>query len=120
MPRKDITVAQDETFASGLCRVSMDSDSNFIILEQLAQARDPTTWNDLLAPTLAPLNCQVMQSTSDEAPGLLAYVEHYLEAHHPGDQVLVPVQDCMMVSPFGWIAPTAYLQQHQLIAGTER
>jgi hypothetical protein len=25
---------------------------------------------------LAQLNCQVMQSTSDEVPGLLAYVEH--------------------------------------------
>jgi len=38
-----------------------------------------------MAPALAQLNCQVMQSTSDEAPGLLAYVEHYLEAHHSPD-----------------------------------
>ena len=30
-------------------------------------------------------NGQVIQSTSDEAPGLLAYVEHYLEAHHSPD-----------------------------------
>src|SRR5207245_5539185 len=30
-------------------------------------------------------NCRVIQSTSDEAPGLLAYVEHYLEAHHSPD-----------------------------------
>ena len=34
---------------------------------------------------LAGLNCQVMQSTSDEAPGLLAYVEHHLGAHHSPD-----------------------------------
>jgi hypothetical protein len=27
----------------------------------------------------------VLQATSDEAPGLLAYVEHYLEAHHAPD-----------------------------------
>jgi hypothetical protein len=40
--------------------------SNFIILEQLAQARDPGTWNDLMAPALAPLNCEIIQSTSDE------------------------------------------------------
>jgi hypothetical protein len=38
-----------------------------------------------MAPALAPLNCRVIQSTSDEAPGLLAYVEHYLEAHHSPD-----------------------------------
>jgi Family of unknown function (DUF6399) len=85
MPRKDLTVTQDETFTGGLCLVTMDPESNFIILEQLAQARDQTTWDDLMAPALAQLNCRVMQSTSDEAPGLLAYVEHYLEAHHSPD-----------------------------------
>ncbi len=85
MPHKAITVTQDETFTGGLCLVTMDPESNFIILEQLAQARDQTTWNDLMAPALAQLNCEVIQSTSDEAPGLLAYVEHYLEAHHSPD-----------------------------------
>jgi hypothetical protein len=85
MPRKDLTVTQDETFTGGLCLVTMDPDSNFIILEQLAQARDQTSWNALMAPALAPRNCQVIQSTSDEAPGLLAYVEHYLSAHHSPD-----------------------------------
>ena len=85
MPHKDLTVAQDETFTGGLCLITMDPESNFIIVEQLAQARDQTTWNDLMAPALAPLNCRVIQSTSDEAPGLLAYVEHYLEAHHSPD-----------------------------------
>jgi hypothetical protein len=85
MPRKAITVTQDETFTGGLCLVTMDPESNFIILEQLAQGRDHASWNALMAPALAPLNCQVIQSTSDEAPGLLAYVEHYLEAHHSPD-----------------------------------
>ena len=85
MPRKAITVTQDETFTGGLCLVTMDPESNFIILEQLAQARDQASWNALMAPALAQRNCQVMQSTSDEAPGLLAYVEHYLEAHHSPD-----------------------------------
>jgi Family of unknown function (DUF6399) len=85
MPRKDITVAQDETFTGGLCLVTMDPESNFIILEQLAQARDQVMWNALMAPALEQLNCRVMQSTSDEAPGLLAYVEHYLEVHHSPD-----------------------------------
>jgi hypothetical protein len=85
MPRKAITVTQDETFTGGLCLVTMDPESNFILLEQLAQSRDQVMWNALMAPALAQLNCEVIQSTSDEAPGLLAYVEHYLEAHHSPD-----------------------------------
>ena len=85
MPEKDITVTQDETFTGGLCLITMDPDSNFIILEQAAQARDQTTWNEFMEPALAQLNCRVIQSTSDEASGLLAYVEHYLEAHHSPD-----------------------------------
>jgi hypothetical protein len=85
MPHKDLTVTQDETFTGGLCLITMDPESNFIILEQLAQARDQTSWNALMAPALAQFNCRVIQSTSDEAPGLLAYVEHYLEAHHSPD-----------------------------------
>jgi hypothetical protein len=72
MPHKDLTVTQDETFTGGLCLITMDPESNFIILEQLAQARDQTTWDALMAPALAQLNCRVIQSTSDEAPGLLA------------------------------------------------
>ena len=85
MPQKDLTVTQDETFTGGLCLVAMDPESNFILLEQLAQARDQASWHELMAPALAQLKCRVIQSTSDEAPGLLAYVEHYLEAHHSPD-----------------------------------
>src|SRR5262249_30796381 len=89
MPKKDLTVTQDETFTGGLCLITIDPDSNFIILEQLAQARDQVSWHDAMAPALAKFNCRVIQSTSDEAPGLLAYVEHYLEAHHSPDFFLV-------------------------------
>ncbi len=85
MPRKDITVTQDETFTGGLCLVGSEPVSNFILVEQLAQARDQTTWNQLMAPALAQLNVRVIQSTSDEGSGLLAYVEHHLEAHHSPD-----------------------------------
>jgi len=85
MPHKDLTVTQDETFTGGLCLITMDPESNFIILEQLAQARDQASWHEHMVPALAQLKCRVIQSTSDEAPGLLAYVEHYLEAHHSPD-----------------------------------
>ena len=53
MPHKDLTVTQDETFTGGLCLITMDPESNFIILEQLAQARDQTAWNECMAPALA-------------------------------------------------------------------
>ena len=85
MPQKDLSVTQDETFTGGLCLITMDPESNFIILEQLAQARDQVSWNDAMAPALTKFNCRVIQSTSDEASGLLAYVAHYLEAHHSPD-----------------------------------
>jgi hypothetical protein len=85
MPKKDLTVTQDDTFTGGLCLITIDPDSNFILLEQLAQARDQVSWNDAMAPALAQFNCRVIQSTSDEAPGLLASVEHSLEAHHSPD-----------------------------------
>jgi hypothetical protein len=85
MPAKDITVAQDETFTGGLCLIGIEAGSHYILLEQTAQARDHDTWQELMAQALEGLNCKVIQSTSDEAPGLLAYVEHHLGAHHSPD-----------------------------------
>jgi Family of unknown function (DUF6399) len=85
MPATDITVAQDETFTGGLCLVGIEARSNYILLEQEAQARDQDTWQRLMEQALTGLNCRVIQSTSDEAPGLLAYVEHHLGAHHSPD-----------------------------------
>jgi hypothetical protein len=85
MPQKDLTVTQDDTLTGGLCLITMDPESHFIILEQLAQARDHISWHEWMAPALAKLHCRVIQSTSDEAPGLLASVEHDLEAHPSPD-----------------------------------
>ena len=85
MPAKDITLAKDETFTGGLCLVAAEPKSNYIVLEQAAQGRDQDTWHTLMEKALSGLNCQVIQSTSDEAPGLLAYVEHHLGAHHSPD-----------------------------------
>jgi hypothetical protein len=85
MPAKDITLTQDETFTGGLCLVGIEPVSNYILLEHTAEARDQDTWNALMASVLAQLKCNVIQSTSDEAPGLLAYVEHHLGVHHSPD-----------------------------------
>jgi hypothetical protein len=85
MPAKAITLAQDETFTGGLCLVAAEPKSNSIVLEQAASGRDQDTWQALMEQALAGLNCQVIQATSDEAPGLLAYVAHHLGAHHSPD-----------------------------------
>src|SRR5499427_8176710 len=85
MPTKAITLAKDETFTGGLCLVAAEPKSNYIVLEQTAHGRDHATWHALMEKALAGLNCRVIQSTSDEAPGLLAYVEQHLRAHHSPD-----------------------------------
>jgi hypothetical protein len=72
MPAKAITLAKDETFTGGLCLGAIEPKSNYIVLEQAAPARDHATWQALMEQALAGLNCQVRQSTSDEAPSLLA------------------------------------------------
>src|SRR5262249_49355300 len=73
------------TFTGGLCLVAMEPKSNYILLEQAVQGRAQDTWHALMEQALSGLHCQVIQSTSDEAPGLLAYVEHHLGAHHSPD-----------------------------------
>ena len=114
MPAKAITVAKDETFTGGLCLVAMEPKSNYILLEQAAQGRDQATWQALMEQALAGLNCQVIQSTSDEAPGLLAYVEHHLGAHHSPD--LFHVQHELVKAVCG---PIATKQRAAAKAATE-
>ena len=84
-PPKERTMTLEETFTGGLCLVGMDPESNYIVVEHTAPARDQDTWKKLMAPALVGLNCKVMQATSAEAPGLLAYVAHPLGAHHSPD-----------------------------------
>ncbi len=93
MPPKDITLTQDDTCTGGLCLVGIEPVSNDMLLEHAAQARDQDTWNALMEQALAGLTCKVIQSTSDEAPGLLASVEHHLGAHHSPD--IFPVQHAL-------------------------
>jgi hypothetical protein len=106
MPAKDITVAQDETFTGGLCLIGIEARSTYILLEQVAQARDHDTWHRLMEQALSGLTCQVIQSTSDEAPGLLAYVEQPLGAHHAPDRFHVQHELSKVVS-----APMAATQR---------
>jgi Family of unknown function (DUF6399) len=114
MPPKAITLAKDETFTGGLCLVAIEPKSNYILLEQAAPGRDQDTWHALMEQALAGLNCQVIQSTSDEAPGLLAYVAHHLGAHHSPD--LFHVQHELVQAVAG---PMAAKQRAAAKAATE-
>jgi hypothetical protein len=114
MPPKAITLAKDETFTGGLCLVAIEPKSNDILLEQAALGRDQDTWHALMAQALAGLNCQVIQSTSDEAPGLLAYVAHHLGAPHSPD--LFHVQHELVKAVSG---PMAAKQRAAAKAATE-
>ncbi len=69
MPPHEMTMTLVETLTGGLCLVGMDPESTDIVLEHTAPARDHDTWDALMAPALAGLNCKGMQATSDEAPG---------------------------------------------------
>jgi hypothetical protein len=102
MPAQDITLTQDETFSGGLCLVAMEPKSNYIVLEQTAQGRDQDTWQALMEKALSGLNCHVIQATSDEAPGLLAYVAHHLGVHHSPD--LFHVQHELAKAVYGPLA----------------
>jgi hypothetical protein len=89
MPRKAITLTQDETFTGGLCLVGSEPVSNYIILEQLAQARDRATWNALMAPALASLNCADTEPPARDTghppskeTAHLAHVQQELAAAH--------------------------------------
>ena len=61
------------------------SEPLYRVLEQTAQGREQDTWHALMEQALSGLNCPVIQSTSEEAPGGLAYVEPHLGAHHSPD-----------------------------------
>jgi hypothetical protein len=85
MPAKAITLTKDATFPGGLCLVGIEPVSHSMVWEQAAPARDHDAWHTLMEQAMASLNCRVIPSTSAEAPGLLAYVEHHLGAHHSPD-----------------------------------
>jgi len=85
MPRKKITVCEDETFpAGGLCLVAVEPVSGFIVLEEYSEKRDAETWNTALQKATGDLPVDVVQSTSDEARALLRHAKDQ-QAHHSPD-----------------------------------
>lgn len=86
MPLGLISVGVDETFLSGkMIMVAMDLVSNFILLEEHAEQRDADTWNCLVQEALKGLNVQVVQVSSDQASGILAFAANLLGVHQSPD-----------------------------------
>ena len=85
MPVKQITVAEDETFPSGICLVAIEPVSNFILLEKMADNRTTETWDESMKQVLAPLSVIVMQGVGDESRSLVKHVKEGLGAHHSPD-----------------------------------
>jgi Family of unknown function (DUF6399) len=85
MPTKPISIVEDETYHHKPCLVAMEPVSNFILLEKYGDKRDAASWNAALDEALANLPIKVIQSTSDEARGIVNHVEFHLDAHHSPD-----------------------------------
>jgi transposase len=85
MPRKKISVAEDETFHPTPCLIAMEPISNFILLERYSDKRDAACWNSEMDTALDGLPVEVIQSTSDEARGIVNHAEQHLGAHHSPD-----------------------------------
>jgi PAS domain-containing protein len=85
MPNKKISIVEDETFHHKPCLVAIEPVSNFILLEEYSEKRDAASWNDRLEKALNGLPVTIIQSTSDEARGIIAHVEQCLGAHHSPD-----------------------------------
>jgi hypothetical protein len=85
MPAKKITVCEDETFHPEVCLVAIEPVSDFILVEKYAQQRDAETWNQAIKQATKDLPVEVIQSTSDEATGILSHVREGLGAQHSPD-----------------------------------
>ena len=80
MPAKKISITEDETFHHKPCLVAIEPVSNFILLETYGEKRDAETWNMMLGSALNDLPVKVIQSTSDEAKGIVSHVEQKILA----------------------------------------
>jgi hypothetical protein len=85
MPKKKISICQDETFHPSICLVAIEPVSNFILLEKYDEKRDSEAWSKSMQVEMERLPVTIIQSTSDEGRGLVKYVEKELGVHHSPD-----------------------------------
>jgi len=85
MPKRNITLCEDETFHPQICLVGIEPVSNFIILEAYADKRDAVTWNTSVDDALKPFSVDVIQCVSDQAAALISHAQSHLGVHHSPD-----------------------------------
>jgi len=85
MAPKEITTCEDETFHPETCLVAIEPVSNFIILEKYADGRKASDWTQAMEEAVKDMPITIVQSTSDEAKGIVSHVKKDLGAHHSPD-----------------------------------
>ena len=112
MPHQSITLAEDETFHPQTCLVAIEPVSNFILVEQYAEARDASTWTQVVTTATAPYDVTVIQVTSDAARGLIAHAQDELGVHHSPDLFHIQQDIWRSIGP----GIKAEICQHQSVA----
>ena len=100
MESKKITVCEDETFHPEICLVAIEPASNYILLEKYADSRQAAEWTKSMEQATAGLPIEIVQSTSDEARGILSHAKKDFGAHHSPDVFHVE-QELVKGSSFG-------------------
>jgi hypothetical protein len=85
MPKKFITLCEDETFHPEICLVAIEPVSNFILVERYAVNREAKTWNEAVSKALEGLPVEVIQVASDEGRSLISHALKCLKVHHSPD-----------------------------------
>ena len=98
MAPKRISLCEDETFHPEVCLVAIEPVSDFIVLERYTEKRDAETWDGTVKEALSGMPVTVLQSTSDEAKGLLAHAKEGLGAHHSPDVFHIQHELCCATS----------------------
>ena len=85
MPRKQITLCEDETFHPETCLVAIEPVSNFILVEKYAADRKTKTWDEAVSDGLEKLPVEVIQVAGDEGRSLISHALKGLKVHHSPD-----------------------------------
>ncbi|WP_157067555.1 DUF6399 domain-containing protein [Desulfosarcina cetonica] len=85
MPRKIITLCEDETFHPEICLVAIEPVSNFILVERYATNREAKTWDEAVSEALDKFPVEVIQIASDEGRSLISHALTCLKVHHSPD-----------------------------------
>lgn len=86
MPKRKISIAEDESFHRGVpCLVAIETVSNYILVEKYSKQRTEEEWNRAVREGLSELNVDVVQCTSDEGTAILAHIKNELHAQHSPD-----------------------------------